>query len=68
MSYRYTFGDRVHGHVPENAPPDELLERFPLPRAYRPYRPARGKHSKSAEKAAATRNRKRYEASKFETG
>lgn len=62
--YTYSLHDWCQGYRLENAPPDELLDTFPIPTPYRPYKPAWGKYSKTAEKAAATRNRKAYDRDK----
>jgi len=57
MKYTYTFYDWDERQIPENAPPESLLDTFPQPLRYRVYRPAWGKGGKSAEKSVATRNK-----------
>jgi hypothetical protein len=59
-TYTYRFSDWSEGYIPEDAPPDSILDNLPKPPKFRAYRPAWGKGSKSAEKAIQTRNQKTH--------
>lgn len=63
-AYHYTFSDWQGGYVPEDAPPAEMLDNMPKPLPMKGYNPAWGKYSKSARKAAYTRDAKRRKENK----